>query len=55
MYFADDVLTGRATVSGLTRRNARNGLVELSIEAYNQNGELVLKNVAEAIVKCRPV
>ena len=52
--FADDVLTGRATVTGLTRRNARNGLVELTIHAYNQQGELVLTDVTEAIVKCKP-
>ena len=51
--FADDVLSGRATVTALTRRNARNGLVEVSIEAYNQDGETVLTDVTEAIVKCR--
>ena len=48
-----DVLTGRAEVTGCTRRNARNGLVEISIEAYNQHGDLVLTNVTEAIVRCR--
>ncbi len=53
--FANDVLSGHATVTALTRRNARNGLVEVSIEAYNQNGELVLTDVTEAIVKCRDV
>ena len=51
--FADDVLSGKATITDLVRRNAKNGLVEISIEAYNQNGELVLKDVTEAIVKCR--
>ena len=34
---------------------AKNGLVEVSIDAYNQNGELVLRGVTEAIVKCRPI
>lgn len=53
--FAGDVLTGKAVVTGLTERNPRNGLVELTIEAYNQNGELVLTDVTEAIVKCRSV
>ena len=53
--FADDVLTGRATITNTVKRNPKNGLVEVSIEAYNQNGELVLKDVTEAIVKCRPV
>ena len=53
--FADDVLSGRATVTNLTKRSPRNGIVEVSIEAYNQNGELVLTDVTEAVVKCRPV
>lgn len=51
--YAGDILTGKAEVTQLTRRNARNGLVEITIEAYNQKGELVLTNVTEAIVKCR--
>ena len=53
--FADDVLTGRAVITGLVKRNAKNGLAELTIEAYNQHGELVLTDVTEAIVKCRPM
>ena len=52
--FADDVLTGKATITKLERRNAKNGLVEITIEAYNQHGELVLTDVTEAIVKCKP-
>ena len=32
-----------------------NGLVEITIEAFNQKGELVLKDVTEAVVKCRPL
>ena len=51
--FAEDVLTGRATVTRAERRNERNGLVELTIEAYNQHGVLVLTDVTEVIVKCR--
>ena len=51
--FADDILTGKATITNLVKRNEKNGLVEISVEAYNQNGELVLTNVTEAIVKCR--
>lgn len=51
--FADDVLTGKATVTNLVKRNAKNGLVEINIEAYNQNGDLVLTDVTEAIVKCK--
>ena len=52
--FAEDVLRGTATVTDLQRRNARNGQVELTIKAYNQHGELVLTDVTEIIVKCRP-
>ena len=53
--FANDVLTGKATITKLLKRNAKNGLVEISIDAYNQKGELVLTDVTEAIVKCKPV
>ena len=53
--YADDVLSGKATITNLIKRSAKNGLVEISIEAYNQNGELVLRDVTEAIVKCRPI
>ena len=51
--FADDVLKSVATVTNLVKRSPRNGIVELTIEAYNQKGELVLTDVTEAIVKCR--
>lgn len=51
--YAQDVLTGRAVISNLCRRNSKNGLVEITIEAYNQHGLLVFTNVTEAIVKCR--
>ena len=53
--FADDVLSGKATITSLVKRNSKNGLVEITIEAYNQKGELVLTDVTEAIVKCRPI
>ena len=49
--FAGDVLKSRATITALTKRNEKNGIVEVTIEAYNQNGELVLKDVTEAVVK----
>ena len=51
--FANDVLTGKATITNLVKRSAKNGLVEVTIEAYNQDGELVLTDVTEAIVKCK--
>jgi acyl dehydratase len=53
--FAEDVLTGKATITNLVPRNAKNGIAEITVYAYNQHGELVLSNVTEAIVKCRTV
>lgn len=51
--YADDVLAGKAEVTNLIKRNAKNGLVEITIKAYNQDGELVLTYVTEAIIKCK--
>ena len=51
--YADDILCGKATITNLVKRNEKNGIVEISFDVYNQNGELVLKDVTEAIVKCR--
>ena len=53
--YADDVLTAKATVTDLVRRNPKNGLVTISIDAYNQHGELVLRDVTEAVVRCKIV
>ena len=53
--FAEDVLTGKATITRKEKRNVRNGLVEVSITAWNQHGEAVLTDITEAVVKCRPV
>lgn len=52
--YVDDVLTAKAHITGLTPRSEKNGIVELTIHAYNQHGDLVLTNITEAIVKCRP-
>ena len=51
--YAQDVLHGKAVITNLTLRNPRNGIVELTIEAYNQDNVLVLTDVTEAIVKCK--
>ena len=51
--YADDVLTGKVTITELVKRNAKNGLVTVSVDIYNQKGELVLKDVTESVVKCR--
>jgi acyl dehydratase len=52
--YGNDILTGKAVITNLVRRNERNGLVEITIEAYNQKGVHVLSNVTEAVVNCRP-
>lgn len=49
--FAGDALRGKATVTALTPRNERNGIAEVTIEVYNQTGDLVLTSATEAIVK----
>ena len=51
--YARDVLHGKAEITKLEKRNHKNGLVEITIHAYNQNGVLVLTDVTEAIVKCK--
>ena len=51
--YAGDILSGEAEVSRVEKRSARNGLVEISIKAFNQKGDLVLTNFTEAIVKCK--
>jgi len=51
--FADDVLYGKAVITNLTKRNEKNGIVELTINVFNQNGDLVIKNITEAVVKSR--
>ena len=51
--YAGDILSGEAQVTCLTKRSARNGLVEITIEVRNQKGDVVLSNVTEAVVKCK--
>ena len=51
--YAWDVLSGKAEITRMERRNPRNGLVEITIKAYNQNNVHVLSDVTEAIVKCK--
>ena len=51
--FAGDVLTGKATITNLVKQNEKNGLAEVTINVYNQNGEIVLTDITEVIVKCR--
>ena len=51
--YAEDILHGKAEITRLVKRSPRNGLVEITIHAYNQHGIMVLSDVTEAIVKCR--
>ena len=48
--FAEDVLSSTCTVTKLTKRNEKNGIVELTFEVFNQKGELVLTDITEMIV-----
>ena len=52
--YANDVLVGKASITNLVKRNARNGLVEVTVNIYNQDNVLVTKDVTEVIVKCKP-
>lgn len=51
--FENDILSGRATITDLVKQNNKNGLVEVSIDVHSQNGELVLKDITEVIMKCK--
>lgn len=51
--YAGDVLRGTARVTALTERSERNGIVQITIHAYNQNNVRVMLNVTEAVVKKR--
>ena len=49
--YAGDRLKGVGRISALTPKSARSGIVELTIDAYNQDGVLVLTSTTEAVVK----
>jgi acyl dehydratase len=53
--YPGDILTGEAVISALTPRNAKNGLVAVTITAKNQKGEVVLYNETESVIKKRPL
>jgi len=48
--YAEDKLSGRAVITNCTDRNPKNGIVEVTVDVFNQNGDLVLTNVTEAII-----
>lgn len=51
--YAGDTLKGKARISSVSRRNAYNGICEVTVDVYNQHGELVLSDVTESVVKYR--
>lgn len=53
--YAGDELTAEVVVTKLTERNEKNGIVEITFYVKNQNGDLVLTDVTEMIVKKRRV
>lgn len=52
--YVEDTLTGTAVITGTSRRNAYNGIAEITLDAYNQHGELVFTSVTEAVVRYKP-
>lgn len=52
--FAGDTLTGVATITKMVERNTYNGLVELTIDITNQDGDMVMRDVTETVIKRRP-
>lgn len=53
--FAEDKLTGIVAITKMIERNPYNGLVELTIDITNQNGEVVMRDVTEAVIKRKPI
>ncbi|MBR5288329.1 MAG: MaoC family dehydratase N-terminal domain-containing protein [Clostridia bacterium] len=51
--YAGDTLYARSEVTALTVRNARNGIVEVTVTICNQHGVCVLSNVTEMVIKRR--
>ncbi|MBO5249083.1 MAG: MaoC family dehydratase N-terminal domain-containing protein [Clostridia bacterium] len=52
--YGGDVLSGKARIVNVTRRNPYNGIAEIVIEVRNQNREIVLVDRTEAVVLYRP-
>lgn len=52
--YAEDELTGVIEVTNVAKRNSNNGLVEVTVKVYNQDGVHVLTDITKSVVKCRP-
>ena len=53
--FAGDVLKGKLVISDIVQRNSHNGIAETTLMVYNQDGELVLSDITESVVRYREV
>jgi len=51
--FAGDVLKGKAIIEKLTPRNPYNGIVDIRIIIFNEEGKMVMDTLTEAIVARR--
>ena len=52
--FAGDVLRGVARVTNLSEKSAHTGVMTVTIDVYNQDGDNVLTSVIESVVRRRP-
>lgn len=48
---AEDMLHGVARISRIERRNAYNGVAEVTVDVFNQRGEKVLSDVTESVLR----
>ena len=49
--YAGDILRGTARITNIVRRNAYNGVCEITVDVCNQHGVLVLSDVTNSVVK----
>ncbi|MBQ8507970.1 MAG: MaoC family dehydratase N-terminal domain-containing protein [Clostridia bacterium] len=49
--YAGDILRGVARISDIRRRNDYNGVCEITIDVFNRQGERVLSDVTDSIIK----
>ena len=52
--YVDDVLSGTAEVTKVAKRNAHNGIVEVTVEVFNQRGEHVFTGKSDSVILCKP-
>jgi len=52
--YAGDVLHSVARMTRIERRNAFNGIAEVTVDVFNQKGVKVLSDVTESVVRYRP-